>query len=145
MIGGPNRVWLSPPPRANGGLEAWSKRLVQWLDLQDRRREPIRPVVEKVIDNTTLFVNTNVKCTHSLEQQVFSATLPNVNWIVCGARHSGLGILAGSGISVMYIDGVVARNTIELRFLAAGLTVNAANPLTVRLYFFPEVERLAQL
>ena len=140
----PGQLWFSPAPRANGEAMPWAKRLVAWLDLQDRRRELIRPVVKKVIDNTTLFLNTNVVCTHSLEQRVFSATVPNVRWILAGAQHSGVGTLAGSTISVLYTTGVVARNTIELRFYAAGFTVDVTNPLTVWLYFFPNVEELAQ-
>lgn len=139
-----NRRWLTQPPRTQEPLEGWARQIVAWLDQQDRVGEVITPVVEIVIDNSTLSLNTNVQCTHGLEQRVFSAAVPNVHWILCGAKHSGVGIGAGSGVSVLYVDGTVARNTIGLRFLANGLTVDVSNPLTYWLYFFPFVERLPQ-
>ena len=125
-------------------LEAWARNLVAWTDQQDRIENPLHPVVEVVIDNTTNFLNTNVQCRHGLEQRVFSAALPNVHWLLCGTKHSGVGMGAGSGVSVIYTDGTVGRNTIELRFFANAMTVNAGNPLTFYLYFFPNVELLAQ-
>jgi len=139
-----NRRWSSQPPRVYTPLEAWAKHMVAWTDQQDRADDPISPIVEVVIDNNTNFLNTNVQCRHGLEQRVFGATVPNVHWLLCGSKHTGVGMGAGSGVSVIHTDGNVTRNTIELRFFATAMTVNVSNPLTYYLYFFPFVERLPQ-
>ena len=91
--------------------------------------------VEILINDTTQPLNSNVTCTHNLGLQVISASEPNVLWQVCGLQHSGAGAGAGSAITVIYVDGAVTSNSIQLRFHAAARTVNVANPLKVALWF----------
>ena len=91
--------------------------------------------VEIDLNDTTHPLNSNVACVHNLGLQVISASKPNVLWQVCSLIHSGLGTGAGSAISVVYTDGAVTSNSIQLRFHAAARTVNVANPLTVALWF----------
>lgn len=132
-------------PRAGSDLKAWAGRLVAWLDEQRDQRILLSPIVEKTINGAALLLNTNIVFTHSLEQRVLSATEPNVKWVLCGWKHSGAGSGVGTAVSVGYCGGVVASNTIELKVFANTLTVNAGNPLTVWVWFQPEVEKLDQL
>lgn len=95
--------------------------------------------VDIVLDDATNLLNTNVECVHNLDVPVFSASEPNVLWLVFGFTHDGTGTGAGSTVSVGYIDGTVAANSIELRFYAAARTVTVGSPLLVRLFFIPGV------
>lgn len=99
--------------------------------------------VEVTLNSTTLR-NTNVACTHNLGVQLLSASQPNVRWLLFGWQHSGLGTLAGTSVSVIYTDGAVTSDSIQLRFYAGGMTVNDANPLKVTLFFIPAVRGIAQ-
>lgn len=137
MIQRARRLWTQQAPRAG---ERFQERLVAWLDQQDRLAPPPGPIIEKVIDNAAL-LNTNISCVHKLAQLVLTG--PNVAWQVAGIQHSGLGAGVASSASVMYLGGAVGSNSIELRFFTT-LTVNAGNPITFWLYFYPLAEKLPQ-
>lgn len=96
------------------------------------------------LDDATNLLNTNVTCIHNLDVSVLAADQPNVRWFVAGLQHDGTGTGAGSTVTVIYVDGSVTSNSIQLRFHAAARTVTVASPLKVSLLFIPAVHGIAQ-
>ena len=86
---------------------------------------------------------TDVICIHNLFDSTFtpSAGLVPVRWLPFAWRHSGTGggVATELDLAVWYMGGAVAFDRITLAFsvnvIAGALTINAANPVRVDLFF----------
>lgn len=83
---------------------------------------------------------TIVTCVHNLNVATTQpATAPNVRWIPFGVMHNGTGnVLATVDVEIAYLGGARTADQIELvmNLVVGGvLTVNAANPVVVSLFF----------
>lgn len=91
-------------------------------------------------------LNVNIECYHSLNlpgvaSRVGRSQALNVRWLVVGLRYLNdnytanmLGV--GNSVSVMYANGVVGTNSVELRFYTT-LSSAGNGGLVVSLLFFP--------
>lgn len=82
-------------------------------------------------------LNANITCYHNFNLTLLTAGEPNVRWRLAGWRHNGTGAGVGTAVSVGYIDGIIAANSIQLRVYANTLTVDAPNPLRVCIQLIP--------
>lgn len=83
---------------------------------------------------------TAITCVHNLNVATTQpATAPNVRWLVFGVQHNGAGaVMPTIAVDCWYQGGARTADQIELVFnLVVGgvLTVDAANPVVVSLFF----------
>lgn len=83
---------------------------------------------------------TVVTCVHNLNVATTQpATAPNVRWLHFGVSHNGTGAVAPTvDVDVAYLGGARTADAIDLTFnlvVGGALTVNAANPVVVTLFF----------
>jgi hypothetical protein len=91
------------------------------------------------VRQTVTALNTAVTCTHNMNVGTAGTNIPNVGWLIFYWEHNGTGASgADSPPGALFRTGdVVTANSIQLRFYLAGPTVNAGNPLTCWIRFFP--------
>lgn len=84
---------------------------------------------------------TTINCVHNLNVATNQpATAPNVRWLPFGVMHNGTGAAAATvAVDVWYLGSLVpTADAINLMFnlvVGGALTVNAANPVVVTLFF----------